>query len=327
MQTTRLGMTQLEVSRLAFGTWGLGGDWGVYDKREAVRAIRAARDLGINIFDTAQAYGFGSSERLVGCALAGELCAAREDVVIATKGGLRPTRHGVVRDSSPRWLERGVEESLWALQVEYIDLFQVHWPDPSASFAEIAECLQRLVDQGKIRHFGVSNFDAEQIDEFSQTRLAETVQPPYNLFHREIETDLLPYARDHDVGVLVYGPLAHGLLSGAVDEKTTFAPDDWRSRSPMFRGETFRRALDHVRELEGFARERGFTVAQLAIAWTLTHPSVHVAIVGSRHAAHVADAVAALDFELSAEDLAEIDLIAGGTMPTSVPVPESAEAA
>jgi aryl-alcohol dehydrogenase-like predicted oxidoreductase len=323
VNTTTLGMTRLEVSRIALGTWQLAGDWGRFDEREAVHAIRSAYDLGINVFDTAQAYGFGEAERLLGRALTTELSVNREHIVLATKGGLRPTREGLVRDSSAAWLRRGVEESLRALGVEHIDLFQVHWPDPLVPFAETVEALQQLVDEEKIRHVGASNFDARQVAAFSRMRPAETVQPPYHLFRREIESDLLPYCREHDVGVLVYGPLAHGLLTGAVDETTTFAVDDWRARSRIFNGASFRRDLAVVRELEDFARERGHTLAQLAIAWTLTHPAVHVAIVGSRRASHVADAVAAVDLNLSIGELAEIDQIVSRATPIDGPAPES----
>jgi aryl-alcohol dehydrogenase-like predicted oxidoreductase len=316
-------MTRLEVSRIALGTWQLGGDWGSFDEQAAVHAIRSAYELGINAFDTAQAYGFGRSERLLGRALAYELAVNREHIVLATKGGLRQTREGLVRDSTPAWLRRGVEESLRALGVEYIDLFQVHWPDPLVPFPETVESLQLLVDEGKIRHFGVSNFDARQVAEFSRMRPAETVQPPYHLFRREIENDLLPYCREHDVGVLVYGPLAHGLLTGSLDETTTFPVGDWRARSPIFRGARFERALAVVAKLEDFARQRGFTVAQLAVAWTLAHPAVHVAIVGSRRASHIADAVTAVDFQLSIGELAEIDEIVGRASQIGGPAPES----
>jgi aryl-alcohol dehydrogenase-like predicted oxidoreductase len=320
-------MTRLGVSRIALGTWQLGGDWGSFDEREAIEVIRTARDVGVNLFDTAQADGFGASERLLGRALAGELAANREQIVIATKGGLRRTDLGLIRDSSPEWLRRGVEESLRALRVDYIDLYQVHWPDSTVPVAKTADALQQLVDEGKIRHVGVSNFDTRQVAEFSRVRPVETVQPPYHLFRRDIEASLLPYAREHDIGVLVYGPLAHGLLTGTLDESTTFGARDWRADRSMFRGAALRRELDVVRDLQRFAQERGRSVSQLAIAWTLTHPAVDVAIVGSRRAAHVVESAGALDFDLSPEDLVEIDLIvngADGRLGTGGPFPEAA---
>jgi aryl-alcohol dehydrogenase-like predicted oxidoreductase len=323
MDTTRLGMTDLQVAPIAFGTWQLGGDWGDVDARDAIAAIRHARELGIDLFDTAQAYGFGASERLLGRALGDELNHHRDDLVIATKGGLRMTQEGVVRDSSPEWLRTGVEQSLRALGVEHIDLYQVHWPDPDVPLAETAGALQQLVDEGKIRHVGVSNYSTSQMAEFARTRPVETLQPAYHLFRREIEADVAPYVLEHDIGVLAYGPLAHGLLAGTMDEDTTFADGDWRSRSPLFRGGTFRRNLQTVSELNRFAQERGHTVGQLAIAWTLAHPAVDVAIVGSRRAAHIEESVGAAEFELSEDDLEEIDHIMAAAVMVAGPSPES----
>ena len=214
MKTTVLGRSGLEVSRIAFGAWQLGGDWGQFDEAAAVAAIRRARELGVNFFDTAQAYGFGASERLLGKALRDELIAHRDELVIATKGGLRMTDAGMVRDASPQWLRAGVDASLAALGIDHIDLYQVHWPDPTVPAAETAGALRELVAEGKIRHVGVSNYDAAQMAEFAATLPVETLQPPYHLFRREIEDEVLPYTRQHNIGVLVYGPLAHGLLTG-----------------------------------------------------------------------------------------------------------------
>lgn len=323
MEMTRLGMTDLHVFPIAFGTWQLGGDWGHFDEREAIAAIRHARELGIDLFDTAQAYGFGASERLLGRALGDELNHHRDDVVIATKGGLRMTEEGVVRDASAGWVRSGVEQSLRALGLDHIDIYQVHWPDPDIPLAETAGALQQLVEEGKIRHAGVSNYSTNQMAEFARTRPVETLQPAYHLFRREFEDHVAPYVLEHDIGVLVYGPLGHGLLTGNMDDHTTFADDDWRSKSPLFQGDTFRRNRATVRELDRFARERGHTVSQLAIAWTLAHPAVNVAIVGARSATHIEDSVGAADFELSDEDLAEIDRIMAGALTVAGPSPET----
>jgi len=323
VKTVRLGRTELEVSPIAFGTWQLGGEWGDFDEDEGIAAIRQARELGINLFDTAQGYGFGASERVLGKALRDDLDNRREDVVIATKGGLRMTDSGLVRDSSPDWLRRGVDESLRALGVDHIDLYQVHWPDPKVPLAETAGALQELVDQGKLRHVGVSNFDPAQMAEFARTRPVETLQPPYHLFRRDIEAELLPYCREHDVGVLVYGPLAHGLLTGALDEETEFPPGDWRSGAPFFKGEAYRRNVQVVRELERFASEElGVSVSRLAIAWTLANPAVQVAIVGARSSRHIEDSVAAVGLVLSEADLERIDRIMADSVPLSGPSPE-----
>jgi len=318
-----LGMTDLDVSPIAFGTWQLGGEWGKFDEDEGIAAIRHARELGVNLFDTAQGYGFGASERLLGRALRDDLDNHRDEVVIATKGGLRMTDDGLVRDSSPGWLRAGVEDSLSALGVDHVDVYQVHWPDPKVPFAETAGALQRMVDEGMIRHVGVSNFDAAEMAEFAQTWPVETLQPPYHLFRRDIEADVLPYCREHDIGVLVYGPLAHGLLTGAMDENTQFAPDDWRSGAPLFKGEAYRRNLEVVRELEHFASdELGVSLSQLAIGWTLANPAVQVAIVGARHPNHIEDSVAAAELSLSEVDLERIDRIMAGSVALSGPSPE-----
>jgi len=319
-----LGMTDLKVSPVAFGTWELGGEWGQFDEEESVAAIRHARGLGINLFDTAQGYGFGASERLLGRALRDDLDNRRDEVVIATKGGLRMTADGLVRDASPAWLRSGVQDSLRALEVDYIDIYQVHWPDPKVPFAETAAALQELVEEGKIRHVGVSNFDVAQIAEFGKTRPVETLQPPYHLFRRDIEAELLPYAREHDIGVLVYGPLAHGLLTGAMHVDTTFAADDWRSGSPVFKGDAFRRNLEVVDRLKRCAAdELGCSVAQLAVAWTLASPAVDVAIVGARRPSHIEEAVAAAGISLSETDLERIEEIMAGSVAIGGPSPEA----
>jgi aryl-alcohol dehydrogenase-like predicted oxidoreductase len=324
MQRVRLGRTELQVSPIAFGTWQLGGDWGSFDEREAIAAIRHALDLGVNFFDTAQAYGFGASERLLGRALEPELRSRRDEIVIATKGGLRPDGNGgIVRDASPAWLRSGVDRSLQALGVEHVDVYQLHWPDPAVPVAETAGALQELVVEGKLRHVGVSNFDASQMAAFARTRPVETLQPPYHLFRREIEAEVLPYCEEHDIGVLVYGPLAHGLLTGAIDAHTTFADGDWRAASALFRGDALRRNVAAVRRLEQLASELGTTVSALAIAWTLAHPAADVAIVGARRAAHIEDSVGAVQLALGDVEMAKIDAIMDGAVPIGGPSPES----
>jgi hypothetical protein len=322
MQYTTLGRSGLRVSRIAFGTWQLGGDWGRTDESAAISAIQRAADKGVTLFDTAQAYGFGASEELLARATAG---LDRDKLVIATKGGLRPgALGGANRDSSPAWIAAGVEASLRALRTDYIDLYQVHWPDPAVPFADTADQLAKLLAGGKIRHVGVSNFDAAQMAEFSETLPVETLQPPYHLFRRDIEDSILPYTAANDIGVLVYGPLAHGLLGGPLTESTRFAPDDWRGRSEMFTGDVFARNLTTVADLDRLAREEfGTSVSQLAIAWTLANPAVHVAIVGTRDPSHIDDAIAAAELKLSDAVLAQIDEIMRPAKPTTRPDPES----
>jgi aryl-alcohol dehydrogenase-like predicted oxidoreductase len=321
MQKTRLGRSDLIVSRVAFGTWQLGGDWGATDEQLAIAAIRRAAEQGVTLFDTAQGYGFGASERLLAKALEGQ---GRDEVILATKGGLRPTPGGGVRrDANPAWIRQGVDASLQALGTDYIDLFQVHWPDPATPFEDTARALAKLVAEGKLRHVGVSNFNAEQMDDFSATLPVETLQPPYHLFRREIEESILPYTRAHDIGVLVYGPLGHGLLSGHLRQDTQFANGDWRGSSDAFRGDAYRRNLAKVADLERLARgELGITLSQLAVAWTLADPAVHVAIVGTRDPAHVDEAVAAASISLDEDVIGRIEEIMRGAAPVAGPSPE-----
>lgn len=319
MKHIKLGRSGLTVSRLAFGTWQLGGEWGPTDEAQAIAAIRRAADHGITLFDTAQGYGFGASEQLLAKALEG---VAPDRVFVATKGGLRPTGDGLVRDSSPAWIRKGVDGSLQALGRDHIDLYQVHWPDPGTPFEDTAGALAEMVALGKIGHVGVSNFDAEQMEAFSATLPVETLQPPYHLFRRGIEETILPYTAAHDVGVLVYGPLAHGLLGGRLNEDTVFPSGDWRGSSPDFRGETFHRNLAGVEQLGRLAADLGVTLGQLAVAWTLANPAVHVAIVGTRDPRHVDEAVAAAEINLDHEVMRRIDQIMADTTAVTGPSPE-----
>jgi aryl-alcohol dehydrogenase-like predicted oxidoreductase len=308
MEYIELGRSGLRVSRICFGTWQFGGEWGAVARYDAKAAVRAALDSGITFFDSAQAYGFGDSEALLAEALGDDI--RRDDVIVATKGGLRQAGGGVERDASPEFLREGVEHSLRHLGLEAIDLYQVHWPDRSTPFEETGAALRQLQDEGKIRHVGVSNFSPHEMEELSRTVQVETDQPPYNLFNRGIEQDVMPWCRENDIGLLVYGPLSHGLLSGRFDP-STLAEDDWRRGHEPFDGEALERNLESVERLEEFAEARGHTLAQLAVAWVLAQPGVHVAIVGARRPAHVEGIAPAAEIELSEDELAEIDELSG----------------
>jgi aryl-alcohol dehydrogenase-like predicted oxidoreductase len=322
MDYVKLGRTDLQVSRICFGTWQFGGDWGQMDLERSTAAMRRALELGINFFDTAQAYGFGDSERFVGEALKPEIQARRHEVILATKGGLRMTDGGMARDSSPDYLRQSVDESLGYLGTDYIDLYQVHWPDHDTPSAETAGALEELVHEGKIRHVGLSNYSAEEMAEFEHTRPVETLQPPYHLFRRDIEDSVLPWCAEHDVGVLAYGPMAHGLLSGKFDAATRLDDDDWRSSSEIFQGENFEHNLQTVERLKGFAADRDLTVAQLAVAWTIANPAVHVAIVGARDEGQIEGTAPAGDVHLDQDDLRQIDSIMEAAVAVSGPTPE-----
>ena len=319
MRQVYLGPTDLEVSAIAFGTWAFGGDWGAVDVEESTAVIHHALELGITLFDTAQGYGFGAAERLLGDALRHRV--KREDVVIATKGGLRMAGDTLVRDAGASWLREGVESSLRNLGTDHIDLFQVHWPDPHTPAEETAGALEQLVAEGKIRYVGVSNYNVEQMDELRKLGWLETLQPPYHMFHRDIEDEILPYTMQHHIGVLVYGPLAHGLLGGRMSPATTFAADDWRGKSPDFTGERFLRNLRVVDRLKELAADLGITLPALAVRWTLSHPAVDVTIVGAHRPSQL-DGTAAADTPLSAQDLATIDELLADAVPMWGPHPE-----
>jgi aryl-alcohol dehydrogenase-like predicted oxidoreductase len=308
MEYIQLGKSGLDVSRICFGTWQFGGDWGSVERDDAIAAVRAALDQGVTFFDTAQAYGFGDSEALLAEGLGDDI--HRDDVIVATKGGLRLVDGDVQRDASPEFLREGVEQSLGHLGVEAIDLYQVHWPDRETPFEETGAALKELKDEGKIRHVGVSNFSPAEMDALSRTIEVETDQPPYNLFNRGIEEDVLPYCREQEVGLLVYGPLSHGLLSGNFDP-SKLADDDWRRGHEPFAGENLERNLEVVARLEEFAEQRGHTLAQLAVAWVLAQPGVHVAITGARRPAHIEGIAPAAEIQLSEDDLAQIDDLTG----------------
>ena len=322
MQTTTFGKTNLQVSRLALGTWEFSGAWGHVDEDRALKIIRGARDLGINFFDTAHEYGFGTAERLLGQALRHDLTHARDEVVIATKGGLRETDDGPVRDARPETLHHDVDTSLGVLGIDHIDLYQIHWPDPAVPAAETAGALAELIAAGKIRHVGVSNYSPAQIEELSATLPVESVQPPYNMLRRDIEQELLPYCRSHGIATLVYGTLAHGLLTGTVDPDTRFAETDWRGTSPIFNGDGFLANLEVVRRLTSLATELGITVSQLATAWVLAQPGIHVAIIGAQHLHYLQESARAADVTLSEPVLASVEEILASAVPIGGPSPE-----
>ncbi len=326
MEYTQFGQTALRVSKISYGTWQFGGDWGQVEHAQwdaGTASVQKALELGINFFDTAQAYGFGLAERMLGEALQPYLKKGlREEIVLATKGGLRMEGDELLRDASPRWLRQGVEQSLVNLGVDSIDLYQVHWPDPNTPIEETAAALDQLVQEGKIRYVGVSNYDVTHMQAFEKVRKLDSLQPPYSLFRREIEHTILPYTRQHDIGVLVYGALAHGLLAGAFKKHSTFAADDWRSKSPIFQGELFQRNLAIVELLKRLADQERMSVAQLAIAWALAQPGIDVAIVGARTPEQLAQTAQAGDIHLSQATQQEIERIMREAVPIGGPAPE-----
>ena len=246
--------TSLRISRVGLGTWAIGGwMWGGTDDEESIKTIHAAVERGLNLIDTAPAYGFGRSEEIVGQAIADGGCAR---VVIATKVGLEWKDGKVFRNASRDRILREATDSLRRLRTDYIDVYQVHWPDPLVPIEETAEAMQTLFDQGKIRAIGVSNFSVAQIERFRRVAKLHVVQPPYNLFEREIEAELLPYCRKSGLATLTYGALCRGLLSGKLQEDAHFLGDDLRLSDPKFQPPRYAQYLAAVRRLDQFARQR-----------------------------------------------------------------------
>ena len=312
----------MRVSKICFGTWAFGGEWGEQDLDANKGAVRKALEMGINFFDTAQAYGFGVAEQFLNQALQPEIRSKRQELVLATKGGLRQAGDQLVRDSSRSWLRQGLESSLRALGTDYVDIYLVHWPDPTRPIAEVVATLDEFVAEGKVRFVGGSNFSLQQIEAFEDLRHLDAVQPPYHLFRREIETSMLPYCEQHHIGIQAYGPLAHGLLTGRYTPGTTFPANDWRSKSDIFKGAPFAQNLEVVEQLQQIARQRNCTLPQLAVAWVLAHPAVDCAIVGALAPAEIADTGAGADIHLTGEEMTAIDRVMQNARQVGGPSPE-----
>src|ERR1700704_2998344 len=269
MEQIAIGTSGLRTSRVGLGTWAIGGwMWGGTDEAQSIATIRSAVERGVTLIDTAPVYGFGRSEEIVGKALAeGGL---REMVQIATKLGVAWKDGKVFRDSRPTRIRQEIEDSLRRLRTDIIDLYQVHWPDLETPTAETAQTLEDLRREGKIRAIGVSNYSPAQMDAFRAVTKLDAVQPPYNLFEREIEADVLPYAKNADLTVLSYGALCRGLLAGKMTANTTFKGDDLRKSDPKFQGGRFQQYLAAVEALRALARQRfNNSVLALAVRWVL----------------------------------------------------------
>jgi methylglyoxal reductase len=314
MQTRRLGASDLELTPVVFGAWGIGGlMWGGSDQAQAVDAMRAAFDAGINAVDTAASYGPGTSEELVGRALRG-----RRDVIVATKCGLRwddpvgATRLETVgldgrtqrlcHDLRPARVREECEGSLRRLGVETIDLYQIHRPDPVNGFEDALAEMLKLRDEGKIRWIGVSNFSLEQTDRARAVAGIVSIQPSYSLLDRAIDADLLPWCRRTGVGVMAYSPLARGLLSGQVRPETTYPPTDHRSTSPLFSPESRRRVLGALEKVRPIADAHRVSLANLAVAWVIGEPGITAALVGARTPEQAAENAKAAAVRLSEDE-------------------------
>lgn len=318
MEYRKLGKTNLKVSSIGFGCWAMGGGWGESDDKSAIAAARKALDLGINFFDTANIYGFGHSEEV----LAKALGRRRKDVVVATKGGLHMDQYGCLYRSGARLhIEKAVEESLKRLKTDYIDLYQIHWPDMNTPFEETVRALEDLRKAGKIRHIGVSNFNVPQMKEWMKCGRLHSLQPPYNMLMCDIEKAIIPFCKRNSIGIVSYGTLAYGLLTGKYTTKSRFPKSDWRSGKlfpdpgewqrhiDLFKGEAYKRNLRIVRGLTKWAREHGMTPGNVAAAWVLSKPAISSALVGAKNPAQAAENAKAADIKLSAAELKEINSI------------------
>ena len=301
--------TSMRVSRIALGTWAMGGwMWGGSNESDAIGTIHAALDRGINLIDTAPVYGFGRSEEIVGKALA--VGGRRKRAFIATKVGLDWKDGKPFRNASKARIIKEAEDSLRRLQTDAIDLYQVHWPDPHTPLAEVAEAMGELYRAGKVRAIGVSNFSPAQMEEFRKVAPLHTAQPPYNLFERAIEQDVLPYCSDRDIAVLAYGSLCRGLLSGSMSESSSFTGDDLRKNDPKFLAPRFHQYLAAVEKLDQFAREHyGRRVIQLAVRWVLDRGEMNIALWGARHADQLAPTADVVGWRIDSSAMAEIDQI------------------
>jgi aryl-alcohol dehydrogenase-like predicted oxidoreductase len=308
MEQIAIGKSGLMTSRIGLGTWAIGGwMWGGTDDARSIATIRSAIERGVTLIDTAPVYGFGHSEEIVGRALAeGSL---RDKVQIATKVGLSWKNGSPFRDSRPARIRQEIEDSLRRLRTDVIDLYQVHWPDLETPIADTARTLEDLRRQGKIRAIGVSNFSPAQMATFRAEAKLDAVQPPYNLFEREIEADVLPYAERENLTVLSYGALCRGLLSGRLTLDTKFDGDDLRKVDPKFRGKRFVEYLVAVDELKKLARDRfGKSVLALAVRWVLDQGPT-IALWGARNPGQL-DPVGDVDgWHIDATTKSDIDAI------------------
>ncbi|MEJ2631306.1 MAG: aldo/keto reductase [Acidihalobacter sp.] len=310
MEYVRLQHADLTVPRIGLGTWAIGGwMWGGTDEQQAIDTIVSALERGISLIDTAPVYGFGRSEEIVGKALAA--FGRRDEVVLATKLGLAWDDQGKVRrDSSPARIRQEIEDSLRRLGTDHIDLYQVHWPDGAVPFEETARALEDLRREGKIRALGVSNYSPEQMDAFRDAAPLATDQPPYNLFERGIEADVQPYCADKGIGIIAYGALCRGLLSGRMSTERSFQGDDLRQFDPKFKQPRFAQYLQAVERLEAYAREHyGKRVIHLALRWLIDQPGVATALWGARRPAQLDPVDEVMGWSLNSTDMQAIDAI------------------
>jgi aryl-alcohol dehydrogenase-like predicted oxidoreductase len=313
MEFTQIPNTNLKVSRVALGTWAIGGwMWGGSDDELAISAIHAAIDKGVTLIDTAPVYGFGHSERVVGKALADKKCRGR--VFISTKTGLNWKDGKVFRDCTADFIKRNVADSLKNLQTDYIDILYIHWPDPLVPFEQTGALLRQFLEDGTIRAIGVSNYSPEQIKAFQKGGPVHLAQPPYNLFERAIESDLMPFCKKNSIALMTYGALCRGLLSGKVTADREYQGDDLRNYDPKFKQPRLNQYLEAVKRLDNFAWERfDHQVLHLAVRWVLDQ-GAEIALWGARKPEHMDPLPEVFGWNLDAPAMHTIDQILAETV-------------
>jgi len=311
MQKRELGNTGMQITPVGFGSWAIGGDnwqfgWGAQDDGDAIAAIERAVEIGINWIDTAAVYGLGHSEELVGRAIAG----MKQRPYIFTKCSMvwdarRRMGNSLKADS----IRRECEGSLTRLNVDAIDLYQIHWPNPDVDLEEGWQEMARLKEEGLVRHIGVSNFSVDQLRRIIPIAPVASLQPPYSMLRPAIEQTLLPFCLEQNIGVIVYSPMLSGMLSGAMtrERAANFSQDDWRRNNKEFQEPRLSANLELVELLKRIGTPHGRSAGEVAIAWTLRHPAVTGAIVGGRNAAQVEGVVGAAEFRLSAEEIGTVE--------------------
>jgi len=307
----QLGNSDMHLTPIGYGAWAIGGGnwefgWGAQDDSESVSTIERALDSGINWIDTAAIYGLGHSEEVVAKALKH----SSHKPYIFTKCSMRwfPDRQ-IYRSLKAGSLQEEIEDSLRRLRVEAIDLYQIHWPNPEDEIEEGWETLARFKEQGKVRYIGVSNFNVDQMKRVQKIAPITSLQPPYSLLRRDIETEILPFCQKHNIGIINYSPMVSGLLSGKMTaERIQSLPaDDWRKRSPNFNEPKLSRNLKLVKLLREIGQEHNVEPGVVAIAWTLRHPAITAAIVGARRPDQIDGVLPAATFRLSNDEIARIE--------------------
>jgi len=322
MKYRKLENTDLELSEVTFGAWAAGGwMWGGTERKEAIQAIKVSYSLGVTSIDTAPIYGQGTSEEIVGEAIKG---IPRDKVQILTKYGMRwdlkkgdfafssknnsGTDIDIYKYAGKESIIKECEDSLKRLGTDYIDLYQIHWPDSTTAIEESMEAVGRLIDQGKVRYAGVCNYDAKQLAEAEKYVGVVSDQVPYSMVKRGIESELIPYCLDHHKSILAYSPLERGLLTGKMKPGFKFADGDHRASVPFFKDENLRRTALFLNQISPIAVEKRLTLSQLVILWTLAQPGITIALVGARNAEQAIVNAKAIDNTLSTQ---EIEIISG----------------